>query len=83
MDLKQLRSIIKIMRDGGVLALKTVDIELTLSPEALLPKKSPTSTQPESDTDDPWKGFPEGTLTPEQLVFYSSGGLPENDPENQ
>lgn len=29
---------------------------------------------------EPYKGFPTGTLTEEQLMFYSSGGLPENDP---
>ena len=25
-------------------------------------------------------GFPQGILTPEQLMFYSAGGLPEDDP---
>lgn len=25
-------------------------------------------------------GFPDGILSQEQLMFYSAGGLPENDP---
>lgn len=25
-------------------------------------------------------GFPEGELTPEQLMFYSAGGHPDDDP---
>lgn len=29
---------------------------------------------------DPFANFPQGELTPEQLMFYSSGGLPEDDP---
>jgi hypothetical protein len=29
---------------------------------------------------DRYTDFPEGFLTEEQLTYYSSGGLPENDP---
>jgi hypothetical protein len=85
MDLKQLKAIIKIMREGGALSLETPDIKLALSPEALLPKKQTEQAQGmvEDSIEDPWAGFPTGMLSPEQLAFYSSGGKPEEDPENQ
>ena len=31
-------------------------------------------------SDNPWADFPDGELTPEQLMFYSAGGKPEEDP---
>lgn len=78
MDTKQLKVLLKTLRDNGVLRFKTADIELELSPEGLFPEKrvEAQNEAPES----PLEGFPEGILTQEQLMFYSAGGLPENDP---
>jgi len=85
MDLKQLKALLKLMRNEGVLSLKTADVDIQLSPEALLPNKTPANTQNQTETesDNPYVNFPDGVLTPEQLMFYSAGGLPENDPENK
>jgi hypothetical protein len=85
MDIKQLKSILKVLRDNGVSNFKTPELELTLTQDALLPKKTPINSQIEIEesVEDPWKDFPEGTLSPTQLAFYSSGGSPSDDPENQ
>jgi len=85
MDIKSLKAVLKVLRDNGVSSFKTPELELTLAPEALLPKKIPINTQIEAEepTEDSWANFPGGMLSPEQLAFYSSGGRPEEDPENQ
>lgn len=75
MDNKQLKSLLKILRDNGVLNFKTSDIELQLSPLAILPEEK---AKPQEEPD--LAGFPDGILSPEQLMFYSSGGNPEDDP---
>jgi hypothetical protein len=64
MDIKTLKSIVKIMRNEGVLSLKTSEIELTLAHEALLPKSAPLNTQKEFQESD--------GMTQEDLLFYSS-----------
>lgn len=38
--------------------------------------------QDEIDPEDPWKNFPTGLLSQEQLAFYSAGGSPDEDPQN-
>lgn len=70
------------MRDNGVQHLKSADLELTLAHEALLPTKTPISTHNEVPSENPYAAFPDGELSPEQLMFYSSGGDPKDDPEN-
>lgn len=87
MDIKSLKAVLKVLRDNGVSSFKTAELEITLSPEALLPKKASINTQDngmtEESPEDPWAAFPTGTLSPEQLAFYSAGGSPSDDPENQ
>ena len=81
MDIKTLRAIVKLMRNEGVLSLKTQDVELQLSPEAILPARaSSNQAQEEVSTDNPYANFPVGVLTPDQLAFYSAGGNPDEDP---
>ena len=74
MDLKQLKATLKIMRDNGVLHLKTADIELQLDHQALFPNKEIQV----DESEDKYANFPGEILSPEQLAFYSSGGLPES-----
>ena len=85
MDPKLLKTILKIMRENGVLHLKTADVELTLSPDSLFPNKQDKVHQDQSEipTDNPFVDFPSGMLTPEQLMFYSSGGMPSEDPNRE
>lgn len=43
MDAKELKKLVKTMRENGVLKLKTAGIELELAPESLFPKKGKPS----------------------------------------
>lgn len=84
MDLKSIKALLKVMRSEGVLSLKTADLDIQLSPEALFPQKQKDlQDQPEVPSDNPLVNFPDGILTDSQLAFYSAGGDPSEDPENQ
>ncbi len=84
LDPKTLKALLKILRENGVLHFKTEEIELNLSAEAMLPNKKDVASQGQSQdeipSDSPYLNFPDGVLSPEQLTFYSSGGIPEEDP---
>jgi hypothetical protein len=43
------------------------------------PPSPPANEQPVEEQN-ALSGFPEGILTPEQLMYYSSGGTPDKDP---
>lgn len=73
-SLRDLEKLLKLCRKQGVLEIKLGSVELKLGD--LPTENGTTSTEAEA----PYQGFPQGELTPEQLIFYSSGGLPENDP---
>jgi hypothetical protein len=84
MDLKELGKLIDLCRRKGVSDIAMEGVSLKLLPEAppsSYKKKKELTDQPE-DVEDPWRNFPQGDLTMEQMAFYSAGGLPENDPEN-
>lgn len=81
-DIKQLEKVIDLCRKKGVdtvtfpggFSLKFGDKPEgkprgRKKPEALIP-----------DPENPLANFPTGELTMEQLTYYSSGGMPENDP---
>lgn len=81
MDIKQLRNLLKVLRQNGVTSYKTQELELTLAPESLLlsdsKDKHPASSSLKEevlDDVDPYKDFPTGILSPEELMFWSSGG---------
>lgn len=82
MDPKELKTLLKIMRDNGVLRLKTPDVELELSHESMFPKDKIVSDEKNlaAETPGQWDNFPGGMLTPDQLMYYSSGGAPDDDP---
>jgi len=74
-SLKDLEKLLKLCRKQGVTEIKLGEVELKLGD---LPKNDVM----EHDPANPYANFPEGELTPDQLAFYSAGGIPENDPEN-
>lgn len=75
-SLKDLERLLKLCRKQGVTEIKLGTVEFKLGD---MPNEVSGSTT--SDVaDDPYKNFPTGILTPEQLMFYSSGGAPESDP---
>jgi hypothetical protein len=56
-------------------------LEIELSPESLRVKREAVEGEDlGAPPKDKWSDFPTGTLSDEQLMYYSSGGLPENDP---
>ena len=81
-DLKGLKDLLKLCRAQGVteINLGTVSFKLGELPQG---KTKVDTSSNETSTDDPYSDFPDGELTQEQLMYYSSGGTPENDPENQ
>jgi hypothetical protein len=79
-NLKDLEKLLKLLRKQGVVSFRLGDIDLKLG-------DLPTATKSndfleDGQENDPYANFPDGMLTPEQLMFYSAGGLPEDDPEN-
>ena len=78
-NLKDLGKVIDLCRKKGVSAIQLGEIRIELGNEPI-EKNSRNQDTPEVDPTNPWANFPAGELTPEQLMFYSSGGLPENDP---
>lgn len=83
-DLKDLEKVIDLCRKKGVASITLGDVKLEIREEApqsnYKKRKEKMELVGSADPSDPYANFPEGTLTEEQLMFYSSGGVPENDP---
>lgn len=75
-DLKELERLLKLCRKQGVTEIELGEIKFKLGDLPLEPGKAQLIDTP----DDPYKNFPAGELSPEQLMFYSSGGVPDEDP---
>jgi len=80
-NLKDLEKLIKLLRKQGVETFKMGDIDLKLG--SLPQERVVVQQEDEVDPENPYSNFPDGMLTPEQLMFYSAGGHPDDDPENQ
>jgi hypothetical protein len=80
-SLKDLERLLKLCRKQGVTELTIGEVSLKLGD--LPVEASGNSHLPTEDhlMTDPYAGFPQGDLTPEQLMFYSAGGIPSEDPE--
>lgn len=77
-SIKDLEKLLKLCRKQGVTEIKFGSVEFKLGD---LPfEQGRMHPAAESSTDNPYANFPDGELTPEQLMFYSAGGLPEDDP---
>lgn len=76
-SIKDLERLLKLCRKQGVtkITLPQVSFELGDLPY------SESKAIPLDELDaDPLAGFPQGVLSNEQLMYYSSGGKPEDDP---
>ncbi len=73
-SLKDLEKLLKVLRKQGVFEFEHNGTKLKLGE---LPVERAGAAD---EIASPYANFPSGDLTPEQLMFYSSGGLPENDP---
>jgi hypothetical protein len=81
-DLKDLAKVIDLCRKKGVSSITLGDMRLEFGNEPeRRPSKSPIGDEiPAVDPSDPWANFPAGNLTPEQLTYYSAGGVPGQEP---
>jgi hypothetical protein len=75
-NLKDLEKLFKLCRKHGI---QEIDLSRTQFKLGDLPKDE-TELQEVTESVEPYGNFPQGELTPEQLIFYSSGGMPEDDP---
>lgn len=80
-NLKELEKLFKLCRKQGISKFSIGEISFDVGD---LPQVS-GKQEPLDETDDanPYANFPAGDLTQEQIMFYSAGGLPEDDPLNQ
>lgn len=69
-DLKDLKQLFKLCRAQGITDFKMNGIEIKFG-------DIPTTR---AISEDELTGFPDGELSPEQLMFYSAGGKPDDDP---
>lgn len=67
-DLKKMKKITKFMQKEGILFLKTAELELHLTPAALLQDKP-------MDMPDQKAEVPESVFSEEDALFWSSPGL--------
>ncbi len=72
-DLEELQKLLKLCRKQGVLEIKIGETHIKLGE---LPKKSVAD---KDDDGDPVIPGALSELTPDQLAFYSAGGLPPNE----
>ena len=80
-DLKDLKALFKLCRAQGITQFKMNGVEVSFGD---MPVPQGTTQEIESqDLTNPYANFPSGDLTPEQLIFYSAGGRPEDDPSNK
>jgi hypothetical protein len=77
-ELKDLKALLKLCRSQGVTEIEIGTTKIKLG-EMPIEQQTSSGEQPEIQSDNPWANFPSGILTPEQLMFYSSGGKPEDD----
>lgn len=76
-DFKDLDKLFRVCRKHGIMEMDFQGIKFKLN-EVNNDLKLVQDNLSESDN--PYANFPDGELTPEQLMFYSSGGKPEEDP---
>lgn len=79
-NLKELRALLKLCREQGVLEIKVGEVSLKLGDLPVSDAAKGVGSPADDALQDKYANFPDGMLTPEQLIFYSSGGAPEEDP---
>jgi len=79
-DLKELKKLLQLCRAQGVTEINLGEVSFKLGDLPYEPDGSKSITD---ETPAKYENFPTGNLTPEQLMFYSSGGSPEDDPFRQ
>ena len=75
-NLKDLERFFKLCRKQGIIKADLVNQAFEFGELPI--ERAPGSIQ--ESVENPYSNFPMGELTPDQLAFYSSGGLPQDDP---
>ena len=81
-DLKDLQKLFKLCRAQGVTKITVAGVEISFGDMPLTQAQMQENISSQDPTN-PYANFPQGELTPEQLMFYSSGGDPKDDPSNK
>lgn len=81
-DLKDLQKLLKLCRAQGITDFKMNGLEIKFG-DLPITQRALSDMPSDEDATNPYGNFPQGELTPEQLMFYSSGGKPEDDPANK
>jgi hypothetical protein len=80
-DLKDLRALLKLCRAQGITDFKMNGLEIKFGELPQTNENTDVDIHPASLPG--YANFPQGELTPEQLMFYSAGGNPADDPANK
>lgn len=75
-NIKDLERLLKLCRKQGVTEINLGTVSFKLGE---LEERTTPMTQ-EEEIEDKYADFPDGPLTPEELVFFANGGLPEDNP---
>lgn len=82
-DVSDLAKVIDLCQKKGVKVFQMGELRLELGE---IPQKKRAAARQEEeqvdeiDPNDKYANFPNGILSPEQLMFYSSGGMPGDEP---
>jgi hypothetical protein len=82
-NLTDLSKVIDLCRKKGVSSITIGELKLEIreeAPQSGYKRRKESHEEIEADATNPYDNFPSGELSPEQLIYYSSGGTPEADP---
>ncbi len=82
-DLKDLKALFKLCRAQGITDFEMNGIKVKFGDIPTEIKHAGDVGESIQDPTNPYANFPQGELTPEQLLFYSAGGSPDDDPHNK
>ena len=78
-SLNDLKKLLQLCRKQGVQEIELGSVKIKLGD---MPTEGKVVQESEmTEANDPYSNFPDGILSPSQLAFYSSGGVPDEDPE--
>lgn len=78
-DLGELKKLLSLCRKQGITEIELGTIKIKFG-ELPSDAAQASAIANEVESDNPYANFPDGILTPEQLTYYSSGGIPDDDP---
>lgn len=76
-NLKDLQKFFKLCREQGITKADLTQMQFEFG-DITEPVRAVTYSEESSD---PYKNFPQGVLSPEELAFYSAGGVPPTEAE--